>query len=63
MTIILLPIYLFITKSTMAPSFVSTSNTTATSPKDNLTKGIENVTNATTKNCGVVLPIMDGVVC
>jgi hypothetical protein len=42
---------------------VSTSNTTATSPKNNLTKGIENVTNATTKNCGVVLPVMDGVVC
>ncbi len=53
MIVILLPIYLFIIKSTMAPSFVSTSNTTTTSPKGNLTKGIGNVTGATIRNCGV----------
>jgi len=51
--IILLPNYLFITKGTMAPSFVSTSNITATNPKANLAKGIRNVISATTRNRGV----------
>ncbi len=61
--IILLPNYLFITKGTMAPSFVSTSNITATNPKANLAKGIGNVIGATTRNRGVGASLMDGVVC
>jgi hypothetical protein len=41
----------------MAPSFVSTSSSTTTTPKGNLANGIGNVTSVTTRNHGVGVSI------